>query len=92
MFATACSPLTDAHVGNMASVGAGRGDTVGGRVTLTGWFIVAAVCLSPILTFWIGGILGRFLRRKQQSRVLRGGAVVADRPASREQDTAVDPK
>jgi hypothetical protein len=32
------------------------------------------------LTFWIGGILGRFLRRKRQSRVLGSGAAVGDRP------------
>ena len=65
---------------------------MGGRLTLIGWFIAAAVCLSPILTFWIGAILGRFLRRKQQSRVLRGGAVVADRSGSTRRDKAVDPK
>jgi len=65
---------------------------VGGRLTLIGWFVVAAICLSPILTFWIGGILGRFLRRKRQSRALRSGAVVADRSGPTRQDKAVDPK
>jgi hypothetical protein len=39
---------------------------------------VAAACLSPILTFWMASILGRFLRRKQQSRVLRTEVVAAD--------------
>jgi len=76
----------------MALLSAERADAVGGHVTLIGWFIVAAVCLSPILTFWIGGIVGRFLRRKRQSRLLRGGAVVADRSASTRRDNAVDPK
>ena len=70
----------------------GRAEAVGGRLTFIGWCILAAVCLSPILTFWIGAILGRFLRRKRQSRVLRGGAVVADRPGSTGEDKAVDPK
>jgi hypothetical protein len=65
---------------------------VGGRLTLIGWFIIAAVGLSPILTFWIGVILGRFLRRKRQSRVLRGVDVVAERSGSTRRDKAVDPK
>lgn len=65
---------------------------MGGRVTLIQWFILAAVCLSPILTFWIGATLGRFLRRKRQARVLRGGAVVAGRSGSTRRDKAVDPK
>ena len=76
----------------MTLVSVGRADAVGGRVNLIGWFIVAAVCLSPILIFWIGGILGRFLRRKQQSRVLRCGAVVGDQSGSTPRDKAVDPK
>jgi len=63
-----------------------------GRVSLIGWFIVAAVCLSPILTFWMASILGRFLRRKQQSQVLRAGAAVADRSRSTRKNNAVDPK
>ena len=61
-----------------------------GRLTLIGWFALAAVCLSPILTFWIGGILGRYLRRKRQSRVLRGGAAVAEQSGSAREDKAVD--
>jgi hypothetical protein len=32
--------------------------------TLVRWIIVAAVGLSPILTFWLVAILGRFLRAK----------------------------
>jgi hypothetical protein len=65
-------------------------DAVDGRPTLIGWFILAGLCLSPILTFWIGSMLGRFLRRKLQSRVLRGGAIVADRSGSTGKDKAVD--
>jgi hypothetical protein len=61
-------------------------------VGLIGWFVVAAGCLSPILTFWIASILGRFLRRKQQSQVLRAGAAVADRSRSTRKNNAVDPK
>jgi hypothetical protein len=36
-------------------------------------------------------ILGRFLRRKQQSRVLRGSGVIADRSRSTGEDKTVDP-
>ena len=64
---------------------------MGGRLTSIGWFIVAAICLSPILAFWMVSILGRFLRRKQQSRVLRGSGVVADRSRSTGEDKTVDP-
>jgi len=59
---------------------------------LIGWFIVAAGCLSPILIFWMASILGRFLRRKRQSRVLRAGAAVDDRSRSIPKDNTVDPK
>jgi hypothetical protein len=59
---------------------------------LIGWFVVAAICLSPILTFWIASILGRFLRRKRQLRVLRAGAAVADRSQSVRKNNTVDPK
>jgi hypothetical protein len=59
---------------------------------LVGWFIVAAACLSPILTFWMASILGRFLRRKRQSRVLRNGAVAADPSRWSRRDNAEDPK
>ena len=65
---------------------------MGGRVSLIGWFLVAAMCLSPILTFWIGGILSRFLRRKRQLRALRGGLVAADRSGADREDEAVDSK
>jgi hypothetical protein len=53
MFVTACSPLTDHRVGNMTSLAAGGSDAVEGRATLIGWFILAALCLSPILTFFL---------------------------------------
>jgi hypothetical protein len=90
MFVTRCSPLTGHHIGNMTFLSAGRAEGVGGRLTLIGWFIVAAVSLSPILTFWVGANLSRFLRRKRQSRVLKRGAVVADRSGSTPRDNAVD--
>ena len=63
-----------------------------GRVSLIGWLVVASVCLSPILTFWIGGILGRVLRRRQQSRVLSSGAVDVDRSGSTRKDKTADSK
>jgi len=96
IFATACSPPADRLLGNMtllgAGLGAGRADRVSGRVGLIGWFVVAAVCLSPILLFWVGGILGRILRRKRQWRALSGRAVVADRSGSAGEDRTVDQK
>lgn len=75
---------------NITLLSAERPEAVGGRVTLIGWFIVAAVCLSPILTFWIGGILGRFLRRKHQARVLGGGDAAGDRSGTTRKDKAAD--
>ena len=45
-----------------------------------------------ILLFWIGGLLGRVLRRKRQWRVLSGRAVVADRSGSTGEDRTVDQK
>jgi hypothetical protein len=78
--------------GNTALASARRADTLGDRATLIGWFIVAAACLSPILTFWMASIFGRFLRRKRQSQVLRAGATVADPSRSIRKNNAVDPK
>ena len=54
------------------------------------WIIVFAVGLSPILTFWIASVLGRFRRRKLWSRAQRGAADVADRQASPRENEAVD--
>jgi hypothetical protein len=61
-------------------------------MSLIGWFIVTAACLSPILSFWMASTLGNFLRRKRQLRVLRGGADVADRSRSIGKNNTVDPK
>ena len=85
MFATGCSPLIGHRVGNMTLLSAGRPDAVGGRLTLIGWFIVAAVCLSPILTFWIGAVLGRFSAAQAavayaEGRRCRCRSVGVDRP------------
>jgi phosphate/sulfate permease len=65
---------------------------LGGGVSLIGWFIVAAACLSPILTFWLASVLARFLRRKRQSHVLKADAAVRDRSRSIRKDDVVDPK
>jgi hypothetical protein len=40
------------------------------------WIIVAGIGLSPILTFWIASVLGRFRRRKLWSRAQTGAADV----------------
>jgi hypothetical protein len=55
---------------------------VDGLPTWLRWIIVAAVGLSPILTFWIASVLGRFFRRKLRRRVQRGASVAADHLAS----------
>jgi hypothetical protein len=44
---------------------------VDGLPTWVRWIIVAAVGLSPILTYWLAGVLGRFLRRKLWRRAQR---------------------
>ena len=61
-----------------------------GLPTWVRWIIVAGIGLSPILTFWIASVLGRFRRRKLWSRAPRGAADVVDRPASRRENEAVD--
>ena len=63
---------------NIASIREGGHDAVDGLPTWLRWIIVFAIGLSPILTFWIASVLGRFLRRKLRSRAQRGAAVVAD--------------
>jgi hypothetical protein len=52
---------------------------VDGLPTWVRWIIVAVVGLSPILTFWLADVLGRFLRRKLWLRAQRGASAVADR-------------
>ena len=91
-FDTACSPFTDRLAGNMTLLGAERADKHGRSATLIEWLILAAVCLSPILIFWIGGILSRFLRRRRQARVLSSGAVGVDRPGPIRGDKTAEPK
>jgi hypothetical protein len=68
----------------------GGHDAVDGLPTWVRWIIVAGVGLSPILTFWIASVLGRFRQRKLWSRAPRGAADVADRPASPRENEAVD--
>ena len=33
------------------------------------WIIMAGIGLSPILTFWIAGVLGRHVRRRMWARI-----------------------
>ena len=89
-FATVCSPRINHHIGNMAMVVRGRADALDGLPTWVRWIIVAAIGLSPMLTYWIAGVLGRFRRRKLWSRAQESSAVAADRPASRRKNEAVD--
>ena len=64
----------------------GRADAVDGLPTWVRWIIVGAVGLSPILTFWLAGVLGRFMRRKlwprAPGRAPRSLPIGRDRPAS----------
>ena len=53
-----------------------------GLPTWVRWIIVAVVGLSPILTFWLAAVLGRFIRRKLWLRGQKGASVVADRSGS----------
>jgi hypothetical protein len=64
---------------------------VDGLPTWVRWIIVIAVGLSPILTFWMAGFLGRSLRRKLWSRAQGGAAVLADRSGSAGKAEKVDP-
>ena len=61
-----------------------------GLPTWVRWIIVAAVGLSPILAFWLAGVLGRFLRRKLWPRAQRGTSVVADRSGSTRKEQSID--
>jgi hypothetical protein len=55
------------------------------------WIIVGAIGLSPILTFWMAGVLVRFLSCRQWQRTQRDAPVAADRSASTPEDeTASD--
>jgi len=91
LFDTACSPLADRRAGNMTLLGAERAHKNGRSCNFDRVLIVAAVYLSPILIFWIGGILSRFLRRRRQARVLSSGAVGVDRSGSIRGDKTADP-
>ena len=68
----------------------GEHNAVDGLPTSVRWIIVFAVGLSPILTFWIASVLGRFRRRKLWSRAQSGASVATDREASPRENEAVD--
>ena len=51
----------------------GRADTVDGLPTWIRWIIVVVVDLSPMLTFWMAGVLWRYVRYR------RGGGDTARR-------------
>jgi hypothetical protein len=90
-FATACSHLVYHRERNIPRFVQGGGyDAVDGLPTWVRWIIVFAIGLSPILTFWIAGVLCRFRRRKLWSRAPRGAADVVDRQASPRENEAVD--
>jgi hypothetical protein len=42
-------------------------DAVDDLPTWVRWIIVAVVGLSPILTFWMAGVLGRYLRHRRRA-------------------------
>jgi hypothetical protein len=62
-----------------------------GRLTLVEWFIVAGVCLSPILIFWLVSVVDRlFLRLRLRQHLQRGSSVVADRATLTASDLPAD--
>ena len=69
-----CSPLINHNVDNMAWVRARR--AVDRLPTWVRWIIVAAVGLSPNLSFWLARVLGAVLRRKQWLRFGRSTPVM----------------
>jgi hypothetical protein len=77
-FVIECSPFDNHHADKLAADRAGRANAVDGLPTWVRWIIVAAVGLSPILTYWFAGVLGRFLRRKVRRRGQRDDAVGTD--------------
>ena len=81
-FVIECSPFTNQHDDKLATVRVGSANAVDGLPTWVRWIIVAAVGLSPILTCWFAGVLGRSLRRKLRWRAQRDASVGADRSAS----------
>jgi hypothetical protein len=81
-FVIECSPFDNHHADKLAAGRAGRANAVDGLPTWVRWIIVAAVGLSPILTYWFAGILGRSLRRKLRLRAQRDASIGADRSES----------
>jgi hypothetical protein len=81
-FVIECSPFTNQRDDKLATVGAGESRPVDGLPTWVRWIIVTAFGLSPILTYWFAGVLGRYLRRKLPWRVQTDVSVGADRPGS----------
>ena len=77
-FVIECSPFDNDHADKLAAGRAGRANAVDGLPTWVRWIIVAAVGLSPILTYWFAGVLGRFLRRKMRRRAQRVASVGTD--------------
>ena len=75
----------------MAWVRVGERDAMDGRLTLVEWFIVAGVCLSPILVFWLASVVDRlFLRLRLRQHLQRGSSVVADRATLTASDLPAD--
>jgi hypothetical protein len=79
------------HVDDTAWVRAGSTDALDDRLTLVEWFIVAGVCLSPILVFWLVSVVDRlFLRLRLRQHLQRGSSVVADRATLTASDLPAD--
>ncbi len=78
--ATTSSQFITQHARNMASFRAiGTMDAVDSLPTWVRWIIVVAVGLSPILTYFIVVVVGRFLRRRLWPPP-QGSSVVAHQP------------
>ncbi len=54
------------------------------------WIVVVVLGLSPIFTYLIAGIVGRFLLRRRWPLPPGGGSIVVERPTSAPKDEAAD--
>jgi hypothetical protein len=77
-FVIECSPFDNHHADKLAAGRAGRANAVDGLPTWVRWIVVAAVGLSPILTYWFAGVLGQSLRRKLRRRAQRDASAGTD--------------
>jgi hypothetical protein len=69
-----------------AMVRAREADAVDDLPIWVRWIIVAVIGLSPILTFWMAGVLGRYLRHRRRRGSHRGRRARLARQKQRNSD------